>query len=265
MIFEKIIATRLSHFVENSNLLYNEQMRNRKNRFAIDAFLCLLHDIQIAKNSKKVFSCLFLAVKDAFNHVLTKQLIAILHRFKRSNQLIRWVKLFMINQKIELTFDEKKQVTRAIRIEIPQKSSILSILFSIYIRFSFSEIKNKHKYVNIKISSFIDDIAIEVASISEKKNCKLLNEIVQKLFSWTNHNAVKFDDKKSELIHFESSNTPSTDTVKLSNSTILKSKSGVKWLQIYMNRKLNFKKHVQNRTAFANRVLHSTNRLENSK
>ena len=31
-----------------------------------------------------------------------------------------------------------------------------------------------------------------------------------------------------------------------------------------MDRKLNFKKHVQNRIASANRVLHSINRLQNS-
>ena len=44
-IFEKIIATRLSHFVEHLNLLDNEQIKDRKNRFAIYAFLCLLHNI----------------------------------------------------------------------------------------------------------------------------------------------------------------------------------------------------------------------------
>ena len=59
-------------------------------------------------------------------------------------------------------------------------------------------------------------------------------------------------------------NTSSTDTVKLSNNTILKTKLDVKWLEIYMNRKLNFKKHIQNRIAAANRVLHSINRLQTS-
>ena len=77
-ISEKIIATRLSHFAEHSNLLHNEQMGGRKNRSAIDASLCLLHDIQTAKNSKNVFSCLFLDVKGAFNHVSTERLIDIL-------------------------------------------------------------------------------------------------------------------------------------------------------------------------------------------
>ena len=84
----------------------------------------------------------------------------------------------MINRKIELAFDKKKQAVRAIRTEIPQRSSILFILFSIYIRFLFSEIKNKHKYANIKMPSFIDDVAIGVESKSAKENCKLLIEIV---------------------------------------------------------------------------------------
>ena len=84
----------------------------------------------------------------------------------------------MIDRKIELAFDEKKQAARAIRTEILQRSSISLILFSIYIQFSFSEIKNKNKYANIKMSSFIDNIVIEVESKSAKENCKLLIKIV---------------------------------------------------------------------------------------
>ena len=89
----------------------------------------------------------------------------------------------MNDRKIKLAFDKKKQAARAIRTEISQRLSISLILFSIYIRFLFSEIKNEHKYANIKMSSFIDDVAIEVESKNAKENCKLLVEIVQKVFS----------------------------------------------------------------------------------
>ena len=141
-ISKKSIATRLLHFVEHFNLFHTKQMKNRKNRFVIDALLCLLHDIQTAKKSKNVFSCLIFDVKDASNHVSTKRLIFVLHKLKRSNQLIRWMKSFMIDRKIELAFDGGKKTARAIRTEISQRSSILFILFSIYIQFLFSEIKN---------------------------------------------------------------------------------------------------------------------------
>ena len=56
----------------------------------------------------------------------------------------------------------------------------------------------------------------------------------------------------------------SIDTVKLPNNTVLKPKMDVKWLGIYMDRKLKFKKHVQNRITSAKRVLHSIDRLQNS-
>ena len=38
----------------------------------------------------------------------------------------------MINRKIELAFDEKKQAARAVRTKIPQTLPISSILFPIY-------------------------------------------------------------------------------------------------------------------------------------
>ena len=158
--------------------MHNKQIKEKKNRFAIDVSLCLLHDIQTAKKSKNVFSCLLLDVKGAFNHVLIDRLIAIMQKSKMSKQLIRRVKLFMIDRKIELAFDEKKQGARSIHTEIPQESSISSILFSIYIPFQFLEIKNEAKYANIKMSSFIDNVAIEIESKSAEQNCKVLNEIV---------------------------------------------------------------------------------------
>ena len=157
-------------------------MRERKNRFTIDASLCLLHDIQNAKNLKNVFSCLSLDVKETFNYVLTNRLIAILYNLKMSNQLIQWVKSFTIGRKIELAFDEKKQAAWSICTEILQESSISSILFLLYIRFLFLEIKNEAIYANIKIPSFIDDVAIEIESKRAEQNCKVLNKMVQKLF-----------------------------------------------------------------------------------
>ena len=87
----------------------------------------------------------------------------------------------MIDRNIELTFDEKKQAARSIRTEISQELSISSILLSIFIGFLFSKRKNEIKHANIKMSSFIDNVAIEIESKDVEQNCKLLNEIVRKV------------------------------------------------------------------------------------
>ena len=68
-ISEKIIATRLAYLAETTNLLHNEQMGGRRYRAAIDAVLCLLHDITKANNNKNIRTILFFDVKGAFDHV----------------------------------------------------------------------------------------------------------------------------------------------------------------------------------------------------
>jgi len=68
-ISEKILVTRLFKLTEISDLLYKDQMNNRKQRFTVNAALCFTHNIQFANHNKKILSALLLNVKRAFDHV----------------------------------------------------------------------------------------------------------------------------------------------------------------------------------------------------
>ena len=147
----------------------------------------------------------------------------------------------MNNRSIALTFGGQKQHTRQIKTDISQKSSKSSILFFIYIRFLFLKIRIKAR---ISSFSFIDNIQISVLSKNIEINCKILIEIIRIAFSWTDANAIQFDDSKSELIHFESKKIMSINSIILSNGTILKSQNMIKWLKVWIVRKLTFKIHI---------------------
>ena len=103
--------------------------------------------------------------------------------------------------------------------------TISSILFFIYIRFLFSKIQIK---IQINFFNFIDDIQINVSSKNIDNNCKTLIKIIKIAFSWINANAIQFDDSKFELIHFESKKIMSTNSITVSNGTILKSQNMIK-------------------------------------
>jgi len=77
---EKIMATRLSYWAKTTDLLYHEQMSDRKQRSAINAAMCLTHDVQQAINNNKVLSALFLNVKGAFDHVSLNQLLKVMQK-----------------------------------------------------------------------------------------------------------------------------------------------------------------------------------------
>ncbi len=93
--------------------------------------------------------------------------------------------------------------------------------------------------------------------MTDAQNCIELKTILNSLFDWAKTNNVTFDDSKSKLIHFEKSRQKSTDVIILSNEIELKPQDSVKYLDIWLDKKLNFKTHVGVRIANATRALHT--------
>ena len=63
------MATRLAYLASTTNILNFDQMGGRKQTSAIDAVMSLIHDIQLAKNERKIISALFINVKEAYDYV----------------------------------------------------------------------------------------------------------------------------------------------------------------------------------------------------
>ncbi len=243
-----------SIIILRSNIKSTSQIDDRKNRSEIDAVMQLTHDIEIAFSQKKVLTCILLDIKEAFDYVSKNQLLKMMKECNLSSQIIRWTKHFMKIRKISLIFDDNKDDFVDVDSEVSQRSSISSILWLIYIR-------KMHSHINIRINSrslsFVDDVTIHLTNSNARQNCIELNIILQSLFDWAKANNVIFNDSKSELIHFEKSRQKSTNVIVLSNETELKSQDSIKYLEIWLDEKLNFKTHVNVKLANATRALHS--------
>jgi len=260
---EKIITVQLSYTAEiNDKLLNFDQMKGRKQRSAIDAVLNLVHDVQMMKSRENTLICLLLAVKEVFDHVTLKQLIKILIKLKISINLINWIKCFLQNRIIGLAFDDECQKSKKISTEISQDSFISLILFLIYIRYWFSKIRAK--FENLQSLSYIDNVMLYIEWRNIDKNVKMLENAAKIAFIWTENNAVQFNNLKSELIHFESHKTTFNQMIILLNNIIIKSKTCIQWLKVWLIQKLNFKVYVQAKIVTVIKTLHSLFRLMNS-
>jgi len=143
-----------------------------------------------------------------------------------------------------------------------QDSFISLILFLIYIRYLFLKIRAKIE--NLQSLSYIDDVALYMKRKNIDKNVKMLKNAAKIAFTWAKKNAVQFNDSKSELIHFKSHKMTLNQMIILLNNMIIKSKTCVQWLEVWLNWKLNFKVHVQTKIAKVTRTLHSLFKLINS-
>ena len=197
---EKIIATRLSYLAEITDLLNSDQLEERRQKSAINAALSLTYDIQEANNKDNTLFCLLLDVKEVFDHVSLNQLLQIMQQLNLPLSVKKWMQHFLTQRSISLAFDDERQSAILVSTEISQDSSISSILFLIYIRFLFKKIQTTD--IQVKSFSYIDDVALIVEDKTAEKNSQILERISQFIFQWAAENAVKFDDSKSELIHF---------------------------------------------------------------
>ena len=131
----------------------------------------------------------------------------------------------------------------------------------IYIRFLFPGLKAAVPEAAATVPSFIDDVAIYVESKTVANNIELLTKIVQCAFQWADNNSVQFDDSKTELIHFKTSRKPSCDLMILLNGIMVRPKRELRWLGVWLDRKLNFKGYVQKKVASATSAMHMLLRL----
>src|SRR5205809_441539 len=157
----------------------------------------------------------------------------------------------MNNRYVQLAFDENKQEKTRVEIEISQSLSISSILFLIYIRDIFSEINS----MQIRSSSYVDDIELVASSETIEENCLMLENAAEKLLQLQNQNNIQFDMKKIELIHFHTKRSidNSNFSVTIRNNQ-MQFKNLIRWLEVWLDSKLSFKEHVEIKISKATRI-----------
>lgn len=262
---EKIMARRLGYMAERYNLLHKDQFGGRRQRNAVDAAMALAHEVDMAKKPKRMVSALFMDVKGAFDNVSKTRLLGTLSGMGLPQAVINWTNDFLSERKSGMAFDGQKESMKPVVTGIPQGSPISPILFLLYLKPLFDELDKK--LPGAWCPSYIDDVAIVVTNATLDKNCRVLEEGAKTVFDWASRNAVRFDDDKSELIHFyraRRADTRPQTSVTLPNGTIVKPGETVRWLGVWLDRKLSFKDHIKIKVDAASRAMGSLNRLANT-
>ena len=187
----------------------------------IDAALLLTNQVEVNKTLGLKTSVVLLDVKGAFNHVAKNQLLRILKELRLLIYLISWIKSFLEDRILKLVFNGQIKGFSLINTGIPQGSPISPILFLIYTR-------NLYKFLNIKVFSYIEDIALIVSSTGFKKNVKILEREISKLYDLGAKEAIQFDISKTELIYFSKTKAAKAAILTLPNQEILQPKNLVR-------------------------------------
>jgi hypothetical protein len=140
-------------------------------------------------------------------------------------------------------------------------------MFLIFIQHVIGALKHKNEIITL---NYADNLAIITESSYARINSIRLQLVLKQLIKTANEIQIQFNTDKSEYIHFHKGRDPINIRITLTFTTCEGSKTvnirpqeQFKWLDMWLDRKLTFKKHTEIKCAAATRAFHLIHRLNN--
>ena len=240
-IFERIVASRLSAFLEKVDYFDENQAGFRKKRSTIDQLFKLSQSVSTALKKHKKAVGVFLDVEKAFDAVWLEGLKYKLGRPEIGipTKMIRLLSSFLTNR--HLRVHQNSAISNKIELKAgtPQGSALSPLLFIFYVN------DTPKPPPGVLISKFADDMAAWAIQKQEKRAEKLIQKYLDSLSEWCNKWKIKLNPSKTQVGLFTNSNTAKEITLNLGRVPLTVSNE-IKFLGLTFDRKLTWRHHIDN-------------------
>ena len=158
-VLEKIIVKHLRAYLEENELLSNEQYGFRSSRSTIDQLIMTYSDITSEVNRRNIVDLIFFDFSKAFDKVCHSILLLKLANIGVNAQLLIWIGNFLVERKMQVTVMGAASDWHRVRSGVPQGSVLGPILFLIYVNHVVHNLQCNYKI-------FADDIKLYVSGAS---------------------------------------------------------------------------------------------------
>lgn len=239
-IFEKIIFTQISSFVNKYNILCPNQSGFRSNHSATSALLNLTNDIFTSFENQEATGAIFLDLTKAFDTVDHYLLLDKLYSIGLSGDAVLWFNSYLHGRKQFVVVQGKSSDVTTINKGVPQGSSLGPLLFAIYIN-DLSKIITRSKF-----HLYADDTVI----YSSHQNVSNIEEALQYDFNniqtWLFQHNLILNNKKSYSMLFKNNmwtNLQNPETF-YNDGSSLENTDTYKYLGLWIDQELTFKPHI---------------------
>ena len=240
-ILEKIVHRGLTNFIENNNLLSNNQSGFRKNYSTTKSIVDLNDIIFENMNNGKVTTAVFIDLRKAFDTVDHSILLKKLDKVGIKNEIFMWCKNYLSNRKQKTLVNGIHSEYLDVSCGVPQGSVLGPLFFLIYV----NDIVNRIGVDNINL--YADDTVIHC----EGDDIPLLKENIQNLLNifsyWCKENKLSINAEKTKFVCFGTKQrVKQYRDLKLSLlDTFIQQVPSYKYLGITLDSGLNFNMQIQ--------------------
>jgi len=199
-LLEKIIAKCILLDAARFNLLPSTQFGSHDYHTASDAVLSMLHTAQTAIKSGNIAALLLFDIQGFFDNLHIDRLVHIFMLLGFQPSLCNWVRSFLTDRQITLTFNGEPLPEVILNHGTPQGSPMSPILSALYI-LPLLCITESWKFHSL--STYVDDGAVLATGANHKS---VLDKCADGFFlitNWLMRNGLKVDPDKTEFIVFQ--------------------------------------------------------------
>ena len=239
-VFERLMYNRLLSFLDKNNVLFRNQFGFRANHSTSMAVIEMVDRISAAIEEKKFSIGIFIDLSKAFDTVNHSILLDKLEHYGIRGIALEWFKSYLSNRKQFVEYNNSKSSLKEITCGVPQGSILGPLLFLLYV----NDISNVSKILHFIL--FADDTNIFLSDQNVDSLISIANNELCKLTKWFLANRLTVNVTKSNFIFFRSQkakSTPTCSNLMLNGKTLLQVNSA-KFLGIYIDEHLNWKKHT---------------------
>ena len=240
-VYERIVANRLSSFMERKKLFCPYQSGFRKGRMTAEQLLHLIEESSIAIKKKQITAALFLDAEAAFDQAWQDGIRYKLHNhLKLPQRLVRLLSSFLTDR--SLTVKVGNDTSREVKMAAgtPQGSCLSPLLYIILV----NDIPEKVTESG-SLSQFADDIGIWSRAYTFRGATSKLQKSIDCLEGWCRRWRIKLNPSKSNLLFIRRlpEKMPEDICVQLFDG-VVKPCTSAKFLGLEIDERLTFSKHI---------------------
>ncbi|KAH8193506.1 hypothetical protein TruAng_012328 [Truncatella angustata] len=238
---ERLVGKRLAWTVFERGILAPQHFGALPKRAATDLVAALVHDIEQALGQGLVATLVTADVK-----VPSMQ--------------PSWTESFMTERSARVRFEDTLTEVEPLHCGLPQGSptSPIPILYMLYTEPICGKLGTRRRRFG-----YADDIGILNVGTTLQETAAEATEQLIELVDWGQDNGVEFDPAKTEIMHF-SRKRDTNNPIVTHGTTRKMAEPSMRWLGVFLDRKLTFRDHVKHWTGKASRVANHIRSLCNT-
>ena len=261
-LLERILARRISRYMEEKNLFTNSQSGFRSNHMTAEQLLRLSEQCHTAFKKKQVVASLFLDAEAAFDKCWHG---GIMYKLKENlglpNRLVRIISSFLTDRSLTVFHEGHWSHKVYLNAGTPQGSPLSPLIYLIFVNDFPRDILN---YCNL--SQFADDTALSTTAYTEQYATQKLQKGLDLLEGWCRRWRVKLNAGKSKFVLFSRLQEENRENYKIALfDDVISPSPEARFLGIDFDKRLTFNKHINDLTTRANRRMNVLRALSRSR